>query len=532
MMEKIQRFGGAMFTPVLLFAFSGIVLSVAILCQNELIMGSIASEGSIWANFWSVVESGGWTVFNQIELLFVIGIPVGLANHANARASLESFVVYATFNSFLAKILEIWGSSFGIDYTQDPGGVSGLKEITSIKTLDTNIIGAIVIAAIVVWLHNCYFDTKLPDWLGIFQGSSFIAILGFVVTLPLAFLTAWGWSMVQSGIAQVQGFIVSSGVFGVWTYVFLERILIPTGLHHFIYQPFIYGPAVTELGVERTWLLRLDEIARSSDSLMTLFPEGGFGLHNMSKFFAPIGIGAAFYSTAKRDKRREVLSIVIPTAITAMLAGITEPFEFTFLFIAPPLFLVHSLLAATLGATLYSFGVVGDIGSGFITMLSKFVIPMFPNHSREVILLFVIGFVFSLIYFIVFRFLILKFDYKTPGREEDDEEVKMYSKADYKEKKESEKESDTTKQSAQEKFHDSAVIYLDALGGTDNITDVNNCATRLRVSVKDPDKLASDAVFRKGGAHGVVRKGKAIQVIVGLDVPQVRDQFEEEMKKR
>ena len=517
MMEKLQRFGGAMFTPVLLFAFAGLILSISILFQNPMLIGAIANEGTLWSNFWAIVEAGGWTVFNQIELLFVLGLPMGLASHANARAALESFVVYTTFNNFLSKILELYGSTFNVDYAQEVGGASGLKLIAGTKTLDTNLVGAILIAAIVVWIHNKYFDKKLPDFLGVFQGSSFVVMLGFFIMLPLSVLTAWIWPIIQIGITHIQELMVSSGVVGVWGYVFSERILIPTGLHHFIYQPFIYGPAVVEGGLEQYWLSHLSEFASSTQSLKELIPFGGFALHNVSKFFAPIGIAAAFYTTAIPENRKKVLSLVVPTALTAMLAGITEPFEFTFLFIAPVLFLVHSLLAATLGATLYLFGIIGDIGSGFISMLSRFILPMSVNHTSEVIKLFVIGFIFSFIYFIVFRFLILKFNFLTPGRTVD-EDIKLYSKEDYK-----------NKSKGSDRYQEQARIYLEALGGADNIASVNNCATRLRVNVKDAGLLADDIAFTKGGAHGVVRNGNAIQVIVGLDVPQVREAFEDEM---
>jgi len=557
MMAKLQRFGGAMFVPVLLFSFAGIVLSFSILFQNELIMGGIAAEGSLWRNIWSVLESGGWTVFNQIELLFVIGLPIGLATKAAGRASLESFIVYMTFQSFLAKILEIWGTNFGVDYTAEPGGVSGLKLIGSVKTLDTNIIGAILVAAVVVWLHNRYFDTKLPDWLGVFQGSTFVYILGFFTMLPLAFITAWGWPAIQGGIATLQDWLASSGAFGVFVYVFLERILIPTGLHHFIYQPFTYGPAVIEGGIERAWLDQLNVIASNPAPLREQFPEGAFGLHNMSKIFAPIGISAAFYATAKKEKRQEVLSLLLPTAFTAIMAGITEPFEFTFLFIAPQLFFIHSLLAASLGTTMYLFGLAGDLGSGLISVVSKFIIPMWSNHFGAIVTWLVIGLIFSAIYFVVFSLIINKFDLKTPGREDDEEEVKMYSKQDYKDKKKQEAAgfdpNDTSNDPSESKASDKAMSsyaeeaandpsrgrfavtasnYVDLLGGPENITDVNNCASRLRLTVKDPDILASDKQFKENGAHGVVRKGQAIQVIVGLDVPQVRDEVDVEIAKR
>ncbi|MGY4104817.1 alpha-glucoside-specific PTS transporter subunit IIBC [Ignavigranum ruoffiae] len=526
MMEKLQRFGGAMFTPVLLFAYSGIILSLAILCQSELVFGSLASDGTFWKNIWSIIETGGWTVFNHIELLFVIGIPIGLADKANARAALESFVVYTTFNNFVSKILEIWGQNFNVDFTQEVGGTSGLKMIAGVKTLDTNIIGAIIVAAIVVWIHNRYFEKKLPDWLGIFQGSSLVAIIGFFFMLPLAFATASIWPIVQGGISTLQGLMLNSGVFGVWIYVFLERILIPTGLHHFIYQPFIYGPAAIAGGIEQGWLQQLNALASNPAPLIAQFPYGGFGLHNMSKFFAPIGIGAAFYATALPEKKKETLSLIVPTAITAMLAGITEPFEFTFLFIAPPLFLLHSLLAATFASTLYLFGVVGDIGSGFIAMLSKFIIPMSINHLDSVIKLFIIGFIYSVIYFYVFKFVILKKDYKTPGREVN-AGVKLYSKQEYKAKKAGE----NLKISDADQYRQSAEIYLAAFGGRTNIEEVTNCATRLRVSVKDVSLVGDDQEFKLGGAHGVVRKGKAFQIIVGLSVPQVREEFEKLLKQ-
>lgn len=526
MMQKLQRFGGAMFTPVLLFAFSGIVLSIAIMLQNTLIVGSIATQGTMWANFWSIIETGGWTVFNQMELLFVIGLPLGLAKKANGRAALESVVVYMTFNNFVGKILDLMGPSFGVDFSQEAGGNTGLKLIAGIKTLDTNLIGAILIAAIVVWLHNRFFDTKLPDFLGIFQGSSLVVMIGFFLMVPLAFLTAWIWPMIQGSIASMQGFLASSGTLGVWLYVFFERLLIPTGMHHFIYQPFIYGPAVVEGGITAYWFDNLSNFSASTVPLKELFPAGGFALHNVSKIFAPLGIAAAFYSTADTAKKKKTLALLIPTALTAILAGITEPFEFTFLFIAPQLFLLHSVLAATLGATVYAFGVVGDVGSGLIAMVTQFIIPMSVNHLGTVLTLIGTGLAFSVIYFGIFRFVILKFDIKTPGRELDSE-VKMYSKKDYREKKATGKSAPASGGA----YASSAAHYLEGLGGTANIADVNNCATRLRVSVLDENLIKDDGFFKAVGAHGVVRKGKALQVIIGLDVPQIRDAFEEEMKK-
>jgi alpha-glucoside PTS system EIICB component len=527
MMQKIQRFGAAMFVPVLLFPFAGIVVGLTILFKNPDIMGSMADPNGMWYKFWTVVEEGGWTVFRQMPLLFVIGIPIGLAKKAHARACMEAIVTYLTFNYFINAILTLWGDKFGVDFSQEVGGVSGLTMIAGIKTLDTSIIGAIVISSIVVVLHNRYFDTKLPDFLGIFQGSSFVVIIAFLVMLPVALITAYVWPIVQHGIASLQGFLASSGVFGVWLYTFLERILIPTGLHHFIYGPFVFGPAVVEGGIAKYWMEHLSEYATSAHSLKEMFPEGGFALHGMSKIFGIPGIALAMYVTAKPEKRKQVSGLLISAALTAVIAGITEPIEFTFLFVAPWLFAVHAILAATMAAVMYAFGVVGNMGGGLLEIATANWIPLFKYHSTTYLIQWAIGFIFMIIYFFVFRYLILKFNVATPGREADDSaETKLYTKADYKAKKQADQNASGNSYTGQ------ALQFLDALGGPENIVSVTNCATRLRVSVNDESKVAPDSAFKSAGAHGVVRNGKAIQVIVGLSVPQVREQFEKALEEK
>lgn len=410
MMQKIQRFGGAMFTPVLLFAFSGIVIGVCTVFQSDVIMGSIAASDTTWFKVWYVVKEAAWTIFRQVNLLFVISLPIGLAKKQNARACMESFVLYCTFNYALAALLSNWGSFVGIDYAIEAGSGTGLASVASIKTLDTGMVGALIVAGVAVWLHNRYFDTKLPEWLGVFRGSSFVAMIGFPVMIGLAVIFFFIWPQVQHGIAGVQTFIISSGALGVWVYTFLERILIPTGLHHFIYMPFMYDSVAIEGGIKTAWVAAMPEIAKSTASLRTLFPAGGYALYGFSK--------------------------------------------------------------------------------------------------------------------IVFKFIIEKFDFKTPGREDDDEEVKLVSKAEYKASKEDTSNDPTGNIEVKGGDAGKAAAFLAALGGKDNIESVTNCATRLRVSVKDETLVQPVGVFKKAGAHGLVAKGKAFQVIVGLTVPYVREEFE------
>ena len=540
MMEKVQRFGSAMLAPVLLFAFAGLAVGLAIIAQNDQLL-PFAVKGSAWNNFWSVWEAGSWTVFTQMELLFALGLPIALAKTANARAVLEAGMVYLTFLYFVGKMLEIWGKNgtagadfFQIDFSTDiseSAAGTGLKTIAGIKTLDTGIFGAIIISAIVVWLHNKYFDKKLPDILGIFQGTQFVYALGFFIMMPIGFLFAWLWPFAQQGISSLQGFFIASGALGVWVYTFLERFLIPTGLHHFIYSPFMFGNVVTPNGITKDWAAGLAEFSKSDKPLSELFPGGGFALHGNSKVFAPAGIALAFWSTARPEKRKEVVALLLPVALTAMLIGITEPLEFTFLFVAPPLFAVHAVLAATMAALMYMVGVRGNMGGGLLdNFLFQNWIPLWKYQGGTYMAQIGIGLAFTVIYFVLFRALILKFDFKTPGREEEGGETKLYSKAEYKAAKAAEKNGGAAAAADSEDgdlYAPRATAFLELLGGAENITTVNNCATRLRVSVADADKVdTSDAAFKEAGALGIVRKGTAFQVIVGMDVPQVRERFE------
>ncbi|CAI2024884.1 PTS system glucoside-specific EIICBA component [Serratia fonticola] len=525
MLSQIQRFGGAMFTPVLLFPFAGIVVGIAIMLRNPMFVGeALTAPDNLFAQIVHIIEEGGWTVFRNMPLIFAVGLPIGLAKQAQGRACLAVLVSFMTWNYFINAMGMTWGQYFGVDFNVDPVAGTGLTMIAGIKTLDTSIIGAIVISGLVTAIHNRYFEKQLPVFLGIFQGSSFVVIVAFFVMIPCAWLTLFGWPKVQMGIESLQEFLRSAGSLGVWVYTFLERILIPTGLHHFIYGPFIYGPAVVEGGIQVYWAQHLQEFSQSTLPLKTLFPEGGFALHGNSKVFGCLGIALALYATTAPENRVKVAGLLIPATLTAMLVGITEPLEFTFLFISPVLFVVHAFLAATMATVMYICGVVGNMGGGLLDQfLPQNWIPMFHNHASMMFIQIGIGLAFTAIYFLVFRTLILRFNLKTPGREE--AEIKLYSKADYQASRQQ-----TTAAAAKETKQGQAAGFLEALGGTNNILSVNNCATRLRIVLVDMSLTQSDDIFKALGAHGVVRRGNGIQVIVGLNVPQVRDQIENLMK--
>ncbi|EMU9472669.1 PTS sugar transporter subunit IIB [Escherichia coli] len=467
MLSQIQRFGGAMFTPVLLFPFAGIVVGLAILLQNPMFVGeSLTDPNSLFAQIVHIIEEGGWTVFRNMPLIFAVGLPIGLAKQAQGRACLAVMVSFLTWNYFINAMGMTWGSYFGVDFTQDAVAGSGLTMMAGIKTLDTSIIGAIIISGIVTALHNRLFDKKLPVFLGIFQGTSYVVIIAFLVMIPCAWLTLLGWPKVQMGIESLQAFLRSAGALGVWVYTFLERILIPTGLHHFIYGPFIFGPAAVEGGIQMYWAQHLQEFSLSAEPLKSLFPEGGFALHGNSKIFGAVGISLAMYFTAAPENRVKVAGLLIPATLTAPQNWI----------------------------------------------------PMFSNHADMMLTQIAFGLCFTLLYFVVFRTLILQFNMCTPGRE--DAEVKLYSKAEYKASR------GQTTAAEPKKELDQAAGILQALGGVGNISSINNCATRLRIALHDMSQTLDDEVFKKLGAHGVFRSGDAIQVIIGLHVSQLREQLD------
>ena len=512
-MQKIQRFGGAMFTPVLLFAFSGIVLGFSILFKTEAIMGDLAKPDTLWWQVWNLFEQGGWTIFNQLPLIFVVGLPIGLANKQHARCCMEAVMLYLTFQYFLSTILSQWGGTFGVDFAQEVGGTSGLALVAGIKTLDMGMIGALMVACIVIALHNKFFDTEIPEWLGTFSGASFVVIVGFFVLIPVAFASAYFWPMVQSGMTVFQDFVKNSGYVGVWLFIFMERILIPFGLHHLMYFPFFYDSALVAGGIQKYWAGSLSQMAASSQPLSEMAPLASLSLTGLSKLFGIPGIAAALYATAKPSKKKTVIGLLIPITLTSVVCGITEPIEFTFLFVAPVLYLVHSILAATLATVANMLGVVGWMTGGLIEISALNFIPLMANHWSTYLTLFGVGLVFMGIYFVIFRFLILKFDFKTPGRE-DEEEITFKTKAEFREKI-----NGTGEMTLPEKI-------LEAVGGAENIIDVTNCATRLRLNVKDGTLVQNDAYFKGIGTHGVSVSKNSVQVIIGLKVASVREEFE------
>jgi PTS system arbutin-like IIC component len=512
MKDMIQRFGAAMFVPVLLFPAAGMLLGLTVMLLNQDLF-PWAVPGSTWHSVSTILLQASLAVFKNMSLIFAVALPIALAKSASGRAVLATLVSYITFNYVIGGILQFWGGDLGVNYVT---GELGLTDVAGILTLDTNLVGAIVIASISVWVHNKFFAFKLPNWAAVFGGTPLVVIISFPIMVALAIITCFVWPSIQGGIGNLQTFLVNSGSLGVWLFTFLERILIPTGLHHFVYGPVFYGPVAVDGGTVAYWIEHMQQFAASPASLTEQFPQGGLMLTGMGKVFGCTGIALALYSTAKTANKKMVMGLLVGATVTAILTGITEPIEFTFLFVAPALFALHAVLSATMATLAYSLGVSGNFQTGLIDFVFQNWLPLGSNHMGTYLIQIMIGLSFTAIYFVTFRYLIIKFNIMTPGRDQGD--AKLYTKADYKAAK-----NDNCITAVSE--HSQASAFIEGLGSDDNIVLLTNCATRLRIKVKNPELVKSTSYFQQNGAVNVVRNGDSFQIIVGLTVPQVREEM-------
>lgn len=503
MRSTIEKFGSAVYSPVIFGAFAGMVYGIAT------VMLMIFTEGAI-ASVFAVIQAGSWTFFQIMPIVFAIAIPIGMIEKNKGDVALIAIMTYAT----MILMLVAWMGVEGIDLSSLDNVGMGFTVLFGKKVYDLSILGSIISAVTVILVYNKFYDKDIPEVVRIFSGKVLVYIVAFIVLIPLTFIISLIWPIVQSGILSMQEMIISTEAFGVFVYTFLERILIPTGLHHLVYQPFLVGPAVVNEGLVAYWTAHMAEFAQSTESLGVLYPEGGFQLTGLPKIFAPIGISLAFYKTSRPENKRKVMGILIPTALTAVLFGITEPFEFAFLFVAPLLFTVHALFSALLAVIVYIFGATGFTG-GLVMTLAMNWLPMSANHMPEILTQIGVGLVFIPIYYFTFSFLIKKFDFKTMGREDESDDELIEGELDLK--------SDLISLGNEEQLSE----LLAGVGGKENIVSITNCATRLRVKINDIDSVKNNAYFKKLGYHGVVKSKNNIQIIVGAGVAKHRAQFEE-----
>lgn len=528
MLQKIQRFGGAMFAPAMLFSISGLMVGVSALATSADIVGDLAVYGTPWYVFWTIIQRGSWTVFKRLPLLFAVALPIGLAQKQPARCCLEALVAYFAYCFFLSEIIKLSGDNLGLKYPSSLTSASGITIIDGIKTLDTGIIGPLAVSATVVAIHDRFYDAKVPDWLGTFSGSSLVYLISFFAVFALAAISAAIVPSVYAVTETLRHALASVGPFGVGIFVLLERALEPMGLHHLLYMPIYYDNLVINDGIYATWSSLLPILSHSTRPLNELAPWAGFTATGWVKLFGLPAIAAAFYSTAKPERRAGLRAILVPAIIASVVCGVTEPLEFLFMFTHPGLFFLYAVLSSCLATTMNLFGIVGIFSGGLMEMAAFNFIPLMRTHAGSYLLALGIGLAFSLIFFVSFRALILIYDLKTPGRED---HVANRAAIDHLTgsgfAKEQSPNDEVNSRSDQDHVLAERVIQL--LGGVGNIVGATNCATRLRVEVADPSIVADNAAFVAAGAKGLIITGKTAQVIIGISVPRVKEHFDQIM---
>ena len=528
MLQKIQRFGGAMFAPAMLFSVSGLMVGVSALATSADIVGDLAVYGTPWYVFWTIIQRGSWTVFKRLPLLFAVALPIGLAQKQPARCCLEALVAYFAYCFFLSEIIKLSGDNLGLKYPSSLTSASGITIIDGIKTLDTGIIGPLAVSATVVAIHDRFYDVKVPDWLGTFSGSSLVYLISFFAVFALAAISAAIVPSVYAVTETLRHALAGVGPFGVGIFVLLERALEPMGLHHLLYMPIYYDNLVINDGIYATWSSLLPILSHSTRPLNELAPWAGFTATGWVKLFGLPAIAAAFYSTAKPERRAGLRAILVPAIIASVVCGVTEPLEFLFMFTHPGLFFLYAVLSSCLATTMNLFGIVGIFSGGLMEMAAFNFIPLMRTHAGSYLLALGIGLAFSLIFFVSFRALILIYDLKTPGRED---HVANRAAIDHLTgsgfAKEQSPNDEVNSRSDQDHVLAERVIQL--LGGVGNIVGATNCATRLRVEVADPSIVADNAAFVAAGAKGLIITGKTAQVIIGISVPRVKEHFDQIM---
>ena len=529
MLQKIQRFGGAMFAPAMLFSISGLMVGISALATTVDIVGDLAVYGTPWYVFWTIIQRGSWTVFKRLPLLFAVALPIGLAQKQPARCCLEALVAYFAYCFFLSEIIKLSGDNLGLKYPSSLTPASGITVIDGIKTLDTGIIGPLAVSATVVAIHDRFYDAKVPDWLGTFSGSSLVYLISFFAVFALAAISAAIVPFAYAVTETLRHALAGVGPFGVGIFVFLERALEPMGLHHLLYMPIYYDNLVIHDGIYATWTNLLPILSHSTRPLNELAPWAGFTATGWGKLFGLPAIAAAFYFTAKPERRAGLKVILLPAIVASVVCGVTEPLEFLFMFTYPGLFLLYAVLSSCLAMAMNFFGIVGIFSGGLMEMAAFNFIPLMRTHAGSYLLALGIGLIFSAIFFLSFRGLILTFGLKTPGREDHIASSAALSRltGGNVDEKRSSKTSASESQASQDHLLAEQVVAL--LGGASNIVGATNCATRLRVEVVDPSVVADNATFVAVGAKGLIVTGKTAQVIIGVSVPRVKEHFDQVM---
>ncbi len=518
----LQRVGRSFMLPIALLPIAGLLLGIGSSFTNQTTietyhLGNIIYEGGILYTILDIMSKTGSAVFDNLALLFAMGVAIGMAKKEKEVAALSGAIAYLVMNTAISALISASG---GVE-AMAPNSTTSVLGIT---TLQMGVFGGIIVGLGVAALHNKFYKIELPQVLSFFGGTKFVPIVSTVTYLIVGIIMFYLWPVVQLGISKLGVLVLNSGYAGTWIYGIIERALIPFGLHHVFYMPFwqteLGGSMIIDgnvvAGAQNIFFAELASKSTETFSVSaTRFMAGKFPF----MIFGLPAAAFAMYKAARPEKKKVVGSLLLSAALTSMITGITEPLEFTFLFVAPVMYAVHCVLAGLSYMLMHICNVgVGMTFSGGLIDLTLFGILQ-GNEKTHWIWVVIIGLIYAVVYYFVFYFMITKLDLKTPGREPDDVEPKLYRRSDLNEAK-------ASKAAGGKAADVISALILKGLGGKNNISDVDCCATRLRITVKDPEKV-TDSLLKESGASGVIRKGNGIQVIYGPQVSVVKSNLED-----
>lgn len=515
--------------PIAVLPVAGLLLGVGASFTNTTTIAQYGLEwllgsGTILNSLLIIMSKVGSAIFDNLPLIFAVGVAIGMAKREKEVSALSAVIAFFVMNVSINAMLVITGQILS-DGTISPDIMEGtISSIVGINTLQMGVFGGIIVGLGVSALHNRFYRIELPSALSFFGGTRFIPIISTIVYTIVGIILFFTWPIVQNGIYALGSLVTGSGYAGTFAFGIIKRGLIPFGLHHVFYLPFwqtAVGGTMEVAGVlveggQNIFFAQLADpsvLRYSADA--TRYFSGEF----IFMIFGLPGAALAMYRTAKPEKKKIAGGLLLSAALTSMLTGITEPMEFSFLFVAPMLFGVQVLLAGSAYMIAHILNIaVGVTFSGGLLDLFLFGILQ-GNAKTGWLMILVAGVVYFALYYFIFKFLIEKFNLKTPGREDDSEETKLYTKKDVAEK--------TTTGSGD--VEEQTLLILEGLGGHENISDLDSCATRLRVTVIDADKV-DEKILKVSGAAGVVKSGKAVQVVYGPQVSVIKSKIADFME--
>ena len=527
----LQRVGRSFMLPIAILPVAGLLLGIGSSFTNATTietyhLTSILGEGTIMNALLMIMNKVGSAVFDNLPLIFAVGVAIGMAKKEKEVSALSAVIAYFVMNTAINAMLTITGQILDNGEIAESVLEGTITSVCGIQSLQMGVFGGIIVGLGVAALHNKFYRIQLPSALSFFGGTRFVPIISTIVCMFVGILLYFVWPVVQNGIYALGGLVTGSGYVGTLIFGLIKRALIPFGLHHVFYMPFwqtavggtmeVAGQMVQ--GGQNIFFAQLADSANiahfSADA--TRYFSGEF----IFMSFGLPGAALAMYQCAKPEKKKAAGGLLLSAALACMATGITEPLEFSFLFVAPALFAVQVVLAGTAYMIAHMLNIaVGLTFSG--GLLDFFLFGILQGNAKTSWMRVIpVGIIYFFLYYFIFKFMIKKFNFKTPGREDDDTETKLYTKADVNARR----EAGQAGAAASEDAVSEAITR--GLGGKKNISDVDCCATRLRCTVKDASRV-NDGILKATGASGVVHKGQGVQVIYGPNVTVIKSNLED-----